>query len=271
MVPFIKMHGLGNDFVVVDDRDGTLSLDHDRRRLLSNRRRGVGCDQLLILEKPTNGSADLFMRIYNPDGSESQACGNGTRCVAALAMDELGADRVTIETIAGNLPTHRAEGGLVTVDMGKPAFGWQDIPVARDMDTLHLDLALPGYEKPVGVNMGNPHCVFFVEDAETVPLAGIGPTVENDNLFPERTNVEFASVRPDGSIRMRVWERGAGITEACGSGACAVAVAAIRRGLVRDGADIDLDGGRLRIDWDGENGVMMTGPTAVSFHGTWQP
>jgi len=271
VVPFIKMHGLGNDFVVVDDRDGMLALDHDQRRLLSNRRRGVGCDQLLILEKPTNGSADLFMRIYNPDGSESQACGNGTRCVAALAMDELGADRVTIETIAGDLPSLRRDGGLISVDMGKPVFGWREIPVAREMDTLHLDLDLPGYDRPAGVNMGNPHCVFFVEDAEAVPLTDIGPQVENDPLFPERTNVEFATVRADGSIRMRVWERGAGITEACGSGTCAMVVAAIRRGLVEGGADVDLDGGRLRIDWDGENGVLMTGPTAVSFHGTWQP
>lgn len=265
------MHGLGNDFVVVDDRDGSVALDHDQRRLLSNRRRGVGCDQLLIMEQPTNGSADLFMRIYNPDGSESQACGNGTRCVAALVMDELGKNDVVIETIAGDLPSNRADGGLITVDMGKPAFGWTEVPVAREMDTLHLDLDLPGFERPVGVNMGNPHCVFFVEDAEAVQLTDIGPRVENDPLFPERTNVEFASVRSDGSIRMRVWERGAGVTEACGSGTCAMVVAAIRRGLVDSGAYVDLDGGRLRIDWDGENGVLMTGPTAVSFHGTWQP
>lgn len=271
MVPFIKMHGLGNDFVVVDDRDGSLSLDPDLRRQLSNRRWGVGCDQLLILEKSTNGSADLFMRIYNPDGSESQACGNGTRCVAALAMDELGTDRAIIQTIAGDLPSNRADNGMITVDMGKPSFGWQDIPIAHDGDTLHLDLDVPGYDKPVGVNMGNPHCVFFVDDAEAVPLTEIGPQVENDPFFPERTNVEFATVRPDGSIRMRVWERGAGVTEACGSGTCATVVAAVQRGLVQDGAFVDLDGGRLRIDWDGENGVLMTGPTAVSFHGTWQP
>lgn len=270
MIPFVKMHGLGNDFVVIDDRDGRYSLDLAARKRVADRRWGVGCDQLLILEPPTRDDTNIFMRIYNPDGGESGACGNGTRCVAALLLDELGKDTGSIETIAGKLAVSRAEDDLFTVNLGEPKLDWQDIPLAREMDTLRLDFEVDGYSAPSAVNMGNPHCLFFVDDAESVPLDRVGPRVENDPLFPERTNVEFLSLRDDGSIRMRVWERGAGITQACGSGACATMVAAARRGLTDRKADIYLDGGTLSLEWLEDNTVSMTGPVATSFHGTWQ-
>lgn len=269
MIPFVKMHGLGNDFVIVDDRDGSLALDHDLRCLLADRRRGIGCDQLLVLEKPSNGSADVFMRIFNPDGSHAQACGNGTRCVAALVMDELHKPGVGVETVAGILASTRNPDGTVSVDMGEPRLDWNQIPLSREMDTLSMDLAWGPYSGPVGVNMGNPHCVFIVDDAEAVPLTEAGPVLEHDPLFPERANIEFISRNPDGSIRMRVWERGAGITQACGSGACAVIVAATRRGLVDRRARVHLDGGPLDMEWREDGHVIMTGVATYSFRGEW--
>ncbi len=269
MIPFVKMHGLGNDFVVVDNRDGAYSLDHDLRCLLADRRRGVGCDQWLVLETPTTDDADLFMRIFNPDGGEAQACGNGTRCVAALAMDQMGQDKVDVETVAGILKSQRNGDGSVSVDMGEPRLDWGMIPLSRDMDTVELDLEWGPYSGPCAVNMGNPHCVFLVKDAETVPLEEVGPAIETDALFPDRTNVEFISLRWDGDIRMRVWERGTGITQACGSGACAVIVAATRRGLVDRHARIHLDGGPLDMEWRKDGHVIMTGAATYSFTGEW--
>jgi len=268
MIPFVKMHGLGNDFVIVDDRDGALALDLETRQALADRRRGIGCDQLLVLEKPTNGSADVFMRIFNPDGLEAQACGNGTRCVADLVMQELSTADIGVETIAGILPSKRM-GDVVSVDMGEPLFGWRNIPLAREMDSDHLDLSWGDYRDPVAVNMGNPHCVFIVEDAEAVPLERAGPVLEHDPLFPERANIEFISKNADGSLRMRVWERGAGITQACGSGTCAAIVAASKRGLVDGAARVHLDGGPLDMEWRADGHVIMTGATALSFRGEW--
>ncbi|MDJ0686147.1 MAG: diaminopimelate epimerase [Alphaproteobacteria bacterium] len=271
MIPFVKMHGLGNDFVVIDERVGGFRLSQDERRRIADRRLGVGCDQLLILDEPSNGAADLFMRIYNPDGGEAGACGNGTRCVAALLLDELATDAAAIETTAGVLPVARADDGWFSADLGAPRLDWAEIPLAREMDTLRLDLEIDGYAGPSAVNMGNPHCVFFVEDADAVPLESVGPKVEHDPLFPDRTNVEFVSVRPDGGLRMRVWERAAGITQACGSGACAALVAAHRRGLAGRKADIHLDGGVLSIKWrESDDHVVMTGPVATAFHGAWR-
>lgn len=268
MIPFVKMHGLGNDFVVVDDRDGVLPLDLYTRKALADRRRGIGCDQLLVLEKPTNGSADVFMRIYNPDGLEAQACGNGTRCVADLVMQEMSSDTIGIETVAGLLLSKRIS-GLVSVDMGKPRFGWNRIPLSREMDSDHLTLSWGDYGDPIAVNMGNPHCVFVVEDADSVPLSDAGKDLEIDPLFPERTNVEFISKNSDGSLRMRVWERGTGITQACGSGACATIVAATKRGLVNGKAQVYLDGGPLEMEWRDDGHVIMTGPSVTSFTGEW--
>ncbi len=256
---FRKMHGLGNDFVILDIRDGGRP-DIKTIQALANRRRGAGCDQVLTLEKPVSAEADLFMRIYNPDGSEAGACGNGTRCVARLYMDTEKKTSCVIETKTCLLAC-RDVNGMVEADMGAPRLDWKDIPLAEERDTLHLGIAGGLLPDPVAVSMGNPHAVFFVDKVDSFDIATLGPQVERHVLFPERTNVEFAQViRPD-KIRMRVWERGAGITEACGSGACATIVAAVRRGLTARKAEIVLDGGLLHLEWRaGDGHVLMTGP-----------
>ena len=264
---FIKMHGLGNDFVVIDDRDGAIALEVDEVRAMANRRTGVGFDQLLILEKPTTHKADVFMRICNPDGSEAQACGNGTRCVASLMMDELDRDKVIVETVAGLLASSRHGDGRITVDMGKPRLSWSDIPLSHEVDTLHMGIGLDGIVDPVGINIGNPHAVFFVEDVSVVDLEHIGPKLEQDDLFPEFANIEIVQVIGHDKVRMRVWERATGITKACGSGACAVAVAAYRRGLTGRSIEVILDGGSIEIMWREDGHVLMTGPVTASFEG----
>ena len=268
---FTKMHGLGNDFVVLDGRSGQLSVDAAAVRAIADRHTGIGCDQVLILEAATNGAADLFMRIRNPDGGEAEACGNGTRCVAAMVMGETNADQVRIETLAGILQANAALGGLIDVDMGPAETGWQEIPLAQETDTLHVGIGSGPLQDPVAVNMGNPHAVFFVDDAGAVPLETLGPELEHHPLFPERTNVEAAEIIGDDRIRLRVWERGAGITLACGSGACATAVAANLRGLAGRKVAVVLDGGELQIEWREDGHVIMTGPVAVSFSGQLDP
>ena len=268
MIAFTKMHGLGNDCVIIDARDAPVVLSAQQVRRIADRRRGVGCDQLALLLPPRNGNADVFVRFYNSDGSESAACGNGSRCIAARLMQASGTERITLETEAGLLPAHIGGDGLVAVDMGAPGLGWRDIPLARDVDTLRLDLSAGPHDGPAAVGMGNPHCVFFVADAEAVDLAGLGPVVEHDALFPERTNVEFIQVLDRNRLRMRAWERGAGITQACGSGACAAAVAAARRGLCGRRVEVALDGGSLGIEWREDGHVLMRGPVAVAFTGT---
>lgn len=267
MIPFTKMHGIGNDCVVIDARAEPYSLRKEQIQLIADRRRGVGCDQLVLIEPARNGQAIGFLRFFNSDGSEAQACGNATRCIAAQLMQEANSDRIAVETVAGLLPAHVDERGLVAVDMGPAQLEWQDIPLSREMDTLHLDLTAGPYSDPIAVGIGNPHCIFFVENADTLDPSNHGPTVENDPLFPERTNVEFVSVLDRTRVRMRVWERGAGITQACGSGACAVAVAAVRRGLTDRQIEVILDGGSLFIDWRTNNHVVMSGPVAVAFTG----
>ncbi|HET8726541.1 MAG TPA: diaminopimelate epimerase [Alphaproteobacteria bacterium] len=265
-VPFLKMHGLGNDFVVIDARARPLELSDAAIRAVADRRRGVGFDQLFVLEPACNGG-DVFMRIFNADGSQVSSCGNGTRCVAALVMAERDADEARVETRAGVLDCRAAPGGLVTVDMGPARLDWRDIPVAAACDTLRMPVTVDGLGEPVGISMGNPHAVFFVEDAEAVPLAQLGPVLERHAFFPERANIEVAHLAASDRLRMRVWERGVGITQACGTGACATAVAAIRRGLTGRKVEVDLDGGRLAVEWTADNRVLMTGPTAVSFTG----
>ena len=282
-LPFLKMHGLGNDFVVVDGRHHDASLTIEQYRAVGDRRRGVGYDQFLTILPPRDGGI-AYMAIHNPDGSEAQACGNGTRCVAALLMDESGQSDIALETVAGRLACRRTGDGRVTCDMGPIRTDWQSIPTAREVDTLNASVAAAealgggalGGEVLGGafgtatlVNVGNPHAVFFVDDVEALDLAAIGPAIETDPLFPERTNVEFVTPLTGDRLRMRVWERAAGITQACGSGACAVAVAAIRRGLL-DGrsATVVLDGGELGITWRDDGHVEMTGPVATSFSGT---
>jgi diaminopimelate epimerase len=266
--PFLKMHGAGNDFVILDARARPWSVDGAAARAIADRRTGVGCDQVIIVGPPRQQGADAFMTILNPDGSEVAACGNATRCVAWMLMQEMGAAQAVIETRAGLLHATREGDRLVKVDMGPARLDWNEIPLASPQDTLHLPLALGPLSDPVAVGMGNPHAVFFVADAEAIDLAALGPKLEHDKLFPERCNIEVAQLRPDGSLRMRVWERGTGITLACGSGACATLVAAARRGLTGRKADIHADGGTLTIEWLADNHVAMTGPVALSFAGS---
>lgn len=271
-LPFQKMHGLGNDFVVIDARDRAVPLSLSQRQWIADRRRGIGCDQLIVLEPPRDRLADVFMRIHNPDGGEAGACGNATRCIAAKVMAEKKSRHVIVETISGLLDTEAVDGNRVSVDMGVVKLDWREIPVGEACDTLHLPLSLGPLSDPVGINVGNPHAVFFVPNAEQVDLTSLGPVLERHKLFPERANIEVAQVispGPDsvGRIRMRVWERGAGITQACGSGACATLVAAARRKLTGRSATIVLDGGELLIEWLPDNHVRMTGAWAESFRG----
>jgi diaminopimelate epimerase len=255
--PFIKMHGLGNDFVVIDARGEPFALDDDAARAIADRRTGVGCDQLIVMEPPVHDGADVFMRIRNADGGEVEACGNATRCVAALIMAERSTETCTVETAAGLLTARSLGPAEVAVDMGEARLGWREIPLAREMDTLHL----------VAVNIGNPHAVFFVADAEAVDLARLGPRLEHDPLFPERANIGVAQLSGTDRLRVRVWERGVGLTRACGTGACAAAVAAHRRGLTGRKLEVTLDGGPLALEWREDGHVVMTGPVATSFRG----
>lgn len=268
---FRKMHGLGNDFVVIDGRSGSLVLTEANVRAIGDRKTGVGFDQLIVIEPTATPGATAFMRIYNPDGSEAGACGNASRCVAWLLMGESGGDKAVLETISGLLPANRS-GEFITVDMGPARLGWQEIPVAAECDTLHMPVAVEGYSDPVGTNMGNPHATFFVPDADAVDLARVGPLLEHHAFFPNRANIGFVSVKDRQHIRFRVWERGAGITRACGSGACAALVASVRRGLVDRKAEVLMDGGPLIIEWRESDGhVLMTGPIATSYTGILAP
>lgn len=262
-LPFMKMHGLGNDFVVIDRRSGGPEVTAELSRALADRHRGVGFDQLAVIVG--SETADAEITFFNADGTHSAACGNATRCIARFLMNETGRDRLVLKTERGFLQCEDAGDDLTRVNMGEPLLNWQDIPLANDVDPLHL----PIDGDPVATGMGNPHCTFFVEDVETIDLAARGPTIEKHELFPQRTNVQFAQVLGPNHLRMRVWERGTGITLASGSSSCAVAVAAHRRGLTGRTVSIDLDGGTIAIDWR-EDGVWMTGPTSHVFDGVWR-
>jgi len=264
---FLKMHGCGNDFVVFDERAGPLGLTPARAAAIANRHTGVGCDQFIALEPGTDG-ADVFMRIRNPDGGEAGACGNATRCVASLLAAETGARRLIIRTISGNLPADILPDGRVTVDMGPARLDWQDVPLVRPMDTLHLDLSHGPLADPAACSMGNPHATFFIPDVTALDLQTIGPALEHDKIFPDRANIGFAQILSPEKIRLRVWERGAGLTLACGSGACATAVNAHRRGLTHRRVQIIADGGVLDLEYRADGHVLMTGPVATSFAGT---
>lgn len=263
-LPFIKMHGAGNDFVIIDSRGREAVTTPALAAALGDRHRGVGFDQLAEIRD--TAAADYALDFWNSDGSRAGACGNASRCVADLAMAGTGRDRVSFVTERGSLAALRRADGLVSVNMGDPILDWRGVPLALEVDLLHLPL--PG--DPAAVGMGNPHCVFFVADAEAVDLPREGSAMERHALFPKATNVEFASLTGPDRLRMRVWERGAGITLACGSGACATAVAAHLRGLTGRHVTLDLDGGVLEIDWR-TDGVWMTGPTARVFDGWLTP
>jgi diaminopimelate epimerase len=268
---FIKMHGAGNDFVVLDLRAGGAAPSPKEAIAIADRHRGIGCDQIILIGPSPTGVADLGLTFLNSDGSASGACGNGTRCVADFLMTERGADHLALETAAGILDCARGRDGRVTVDMGLARTEWRDIPLSESRDTLHLAIGEGPVKDPVGVSMGNPHAVFFVPDVAKIPIDAIGPKLEHHKLFPERANIGFAEVRTPDRIRLRVWERGAGLTLACGSGACAALVAAVRRGLTKRKATLELDGGQLEIEWLENGHVLMTGPTAISFRGTIDP
>ncbi len=269
--PFLKMNGLGNDFVVVEARSAPFAPTPDQVRAIASRDHGIGCDQLIAIAPSTH--ADAFMRIWNADGQEVSACGNAARCVGWLLMEATKGERASIETRAGLL--HAARGPAwdsVTVDMGQPGLNWRDIPLSEDMDTAGIELQIgpidaPLLHTPGCVSMGNPHVVFFVPDAATAPVREMGPIIEHHLLFPEGVNVGFAQIKSHDRIRLRVWERGAGETKACGTGACAALVAAHRRGLTDAHATVELDGGELYIDWRDDDHVVMTGPATVEFAG----
>lgn len=262
-VPFMKMHGLGNDFVVVDARERPFLLTTRQITAIADRHKGVGFDQLAVLAPAQSGSnADVHLIFYNADGSTSAACGNATRCIARYLMDESGRDTLVLTTQRGTLLAREATGGLVSVNMGQPQIRWDEVPIAQEIDTL----VLPIEGDPIATGMGNPHCTFFVDDVDAMDLATIGATYEHHALFPERTNVQIAQIIGKNHIRMRVWERGVGVTLASGSSSCATAVAAVRRGLTGRKVQIDLDGGTLWIDW-AEDGVWMTGDTEHVFSG----
>lgn len=260
-LPFVKMHGAGNDFVVIDQRSSQACLTPAIARAIGDRHRGVGFDQLVTID--SDGDADARLTFWNADGTTAGACGNATRCVAWALMDESGKDRLLLRTERGLLAAERLEGGQITVNMGQPQLDWTEVPLARPSDTLHLPLD----GDPAAVGMGNPHCVFFVPDAEAVSLELDGPALEHNPLFPQRANVEFASLLGPDHLRLRVWERGAGVTLACGSGTCATAVAAARRGLTGRHVVVEADGGTLEVDWR-EDGVWLTGPVARVFAGS---
>ena len=270
--PFLKMNGLGNDFVVVEARSAPSAPSEEEVRAIADRQAGIGCDQLIAIEPSER--ADALMRIWNADGGEVEQCGNAARCVGWLILEASGRDAAKLETTGGTLEVSRAGDRQVTVDMGKPGLDWRDIPLAEPMDTRGIELQVgpidnPHLHTPGCVSMGNPHVVFFTADAETAPVREVGSMIEHHRLFPERVNVGFAQIKDRGRIRLRVWERGAGITRACGTGACAAVVAANRRGLVDRKVTVEMDGGDLTIEWRrSDDHVLMTGPVAVDFTGT---
>jgi diaminopimelate epimerase len=265
-IPFIKMHGLGNDFVIVDVRDTAFRFTPEQIRRIADRRRGIGCDQFILVEYPKRNTAALNMGIYNADGSVAGSCGNATRCVADWEMGRRKRKDLLIETVQDLLKAEK-KNGIIQVEMGAPRFEWHEVPLVSEKDTLNLDVGVGGLPPAVAVSMGNPHAVFFVEDVSRIDVAGLGAKIETLPLFPERANVEFAQVLDDKNIRMRVWERGAGITLACGSGACATLAAAVKRDLTGRKVTLHLDGGELQVEWPENKPIRMSGPVAYSFTG----
>jgi diaminopimelate epimerase len=274
-IPFRKMNGLGNDFVVLDARRQQLALAADDARRIGDRATGVGCDQVIVMEPSKN--ADVFMRIFNADGSEVSACGNATRCVALIAAEESGRSEVSVETNAGLLKAKVDGRDSITIDMGKPRFAWNDIPLAEPFeDTTGIELQIGPIDAPVlhtpsVVNVGNPHAIFWVNDVSAHDLARLGPLLENHPIFPERANISLAEVTSANSLKLRTWERGAGLTKACGTAACAAAVAAARKGLTGRQVDVELPGGILHIEWTDNEHILMRGPAELEFEGTLAP
>lgn len=269
-IPFLKMHGLGNDFVIIDARETGFTPSKDFCLQVADRHRGVGFDQLIILNQPRNPKADWFVQFFNADGSTAGACGNGTRCVAYLLFEETKKTNGIIETEAGLLPIWREDDGLYAVDFGLPSLAWDQIPLAIKTNTISVDLDIEGLPPACCVNMGNPHAVFFVDDLEQIDVNHMGSIIETHPTFPDRTNVEFAQILAPNLIKMRVFERGAGITQACGSGACATLVAAQRHKKADETATLQLDGGELIVTWrEDDKHVILRGSATLSFKGVW--
>jgi len=270
---FAKMNGLGNEIAVLDARDRPMTLSASAVEALAFAEKGIGFDQLMVLLPPRNPMADVYTEIWNADGSKVAACGNGSRCVAWYVMREMNRENLVIETEAGLLGAVSVGPTMISVDMGEPIFEWERIPMSERMDTVRIELQVGPIDDPVlhgpgVVSMGNPHCIFFVQDAELAPVEAVGPMIEYHPLFPERTNVGFAEIVARDHIRLRVWERGAGLTKACGTGACAALVAAVRRRLCDRTANVQVDGGMLQIEWrESDNHVIMTGAVALETEG----
>lgn len=275
-IPFRKMNGLGNDFVVIDARAHALAISEEQARAIANRSTGVGCDQLIVMEN--SAIADVKMRIWNAEGGEVQSCGNASRCIADIVMRERKTETTTIDTVGGFLSAKRAGPLLVTIDQGKPRFDWQEIPLSEAFaDTRHIELQVGPIDKPLlhspsVVNVGNPHCIFWVNDLDIVDFAKVGPMIEHHPLFPERTNVELAKVVARDHVVLKVWERGAGLTKACGTAACATMAAGYRLRLIDARCRVTLPGGDLLMAVNEENGhVLMTGPVEYEFEGVLPP
>jgi diaminopimelate epimerase len=271
-INFRKMNGLGNDFVILDARKSPLAIDEASARAIADRKSGIGCDQLIVLEP--SKAADVRMRIWNNSGDEVESCGNASRCVADLLCRETGRDAVTIDTDGGLLSCRRAGAGLIAVDMGPPRFGWRDIPLSEEFrDTRRIELQVgpidaPILHSPSVVNVGNPHCIFWVKDVEAFDLGRLGPMLEHHPLFPERANISLCQVKEKDHLLLKVWERGAGLTRACGTAACAAAVAGCRLRLVGRQVKVTLPGGDLLIEWRlADDHILMTGPFAYEFEG----
>lgn len=266
-IPFIKMHGAGNDFVVIDNRDGSLRMDGATAETLAHRRFGIGCDQLVVMQKASE--ADVQMLIFNADGGEVAACGNATRCIGWRLIQETGKEVVTIETKAGRLAVQRGDDPMqVTVDMGEPRWQWDDIPLSEPRNTEHLGISDGALMDPVAVNVGNPHMIFFVRDIAFAAMEKHGPALEKHPLFPQRANVSAAQIMDNATMQLVVWERGAGLTLACGTAACAAVVASVRRKLTGRKVRVCLPGGDLHIEWrESDNRILMTGPVAEVFSG----
>jgi diaminopimelate epimerase len=274
-IPFRKMNGLGNDFVVLDARARPIKLGAAEAQRIGDRNKGIGCDQVIVMEP--SQKADVFMRIFNADGSEVSACGNATRCIALIAAAETGRSDVSVETKAGLLTASVDGADRITIDMGRPRFAWDEIPLAEPFgDTTGIELQIGPIDAPVlhtpsVVNVGNPHAIFWVDDVQAYDLARLGPLLENHPIFPERANISVAQVTSRNGLRLRTWERGAGLTKACGTAACAAAVAAARKGLTERQVTVELPGGGLFIDWTKDDRILMCGPAELEFEGTLAP
>ena len=261
---FIKMHGLKNDFVIIDGREKKIHLSKNQIKKIANRKIGLGCDQIIILEKPKNIKTFGFIKIFNSDGSETKACGNASRCVAFLLMKELKTKKTIIQTKAGLLNAFLKKNKEVSVDIGKAYFKWNQIPLKRKMNTNKLNFKINNFVNPFAVNVGNPHVVFFIKDLKKINLKKIGPKIERHALFPERINVNFAEILSNNKISLKVWERGVGITKACGTGASATTVAAIKKKLINGRiCYIQMDGGKLKIEYKKNGHIIMTGPVKM--------